>query len=93
MDGKETPGGRVASGERDARWPCPPEVSAMPLDHVNGVELYWEQRGGGFSGRDPQCCVPALEGATVIVICMPTGNAASERLLPHPPWINWAGLG
>jgi 3-oxoadipate enol-lactonase len=19
----------------------------MPLDHVNGVELYWEQRGGG----------------------------------------------
>src|SRR5277367_4026136 len=37
--------------------------------------------------------VPALEGATVIVICMPTGNAASERLLPHPPWINWDGLG
>jgi hypothetical protein len=23
------------------------EVSAMPVDHVNGVELYWEQRGSG----------------------------------------------
>jgi 3-oxoadipate enol-lactonase len=23
------------------------EVSAMPVDHVSGVELYWEQRGSG----------------------------------------------
>ena len=45
------------------------------------------------AGRQMLLVRRTLGGRPRQVIYMPTGNAASERLLPQPPWISWAGLG
>ena len=75
--------------DRGAKWSLPGRVSAMPVDRVNGVGLYWERRGSGHrllffngSGLTLQAVRPLLDPLAASFDLLASGL---PRLWPQRP--------